>query len=965
MKIGALLREKVAVPATEVWAALAVLAAMAPAFAYRHRAGIVSVLAVAIFYLPALSVGSNLVMGGDTLGWYMPALAKTHALIGSLDFTAIDFSSFNGSSDFFLSPNFFAYHPLVVVFALLTPAAAASVDGLAKFITLALALHSFLALYFSIRLFTRFFGFEFGAAVLIGVLFAFSPYMLNSRYAPPFFFCATIVPWAAYAALSYAALPETRRLVIGALPVIFGFMAGYLPLGVACLGLAAVIVAVQIAVHEDGGLGQVTARVLLAVRPFVLAAGVVLLYAWAVYSFHKETSSFSVPSLFYSAHQLGELPQSVLRVFSSHYSVPGPYYEFSLVWGFIAIAIAALFVLTPRASLSLTPKEWLVLKAAAVVYFATVLAIFGQHSAASDLVYYFVPQVGKMHIYQRFLLPSNLMFALLVALMLKGLLDQRPPVAIRIAVGVLAVVTATVAYIVAFEAATAQKLGFNNYLVFELGLALLFAVALTFPGRQFIYAAAAVLVSLPMLDRMYDGSLADTVLDSQRKGRVSIDPELRSRFVGWVKGRFPDRDIIKYVDVTPMWSKDGSETFPKVFPFFALQEVPLSSYGGFTFYLSARGEYMKRMPVGLDVRVLPDWDYVRKSGADFVVTLAQDLHPGSPLTALVANLAPGDRFALPNNVVAVPLRPPRPDRASADGRLYENGFFRVYPSGSKLDPARGQNLALRKPAKQSGDGGGAASLAVDGNTDGDFKAGSVTHSTRDMHAWLEVDLESSQQIDAVAIWNRTDAGMHRLRNYWVFISETPFAPTDRVEALRSRAGTWSKTSFTPTPSAVLETGGVQGRYVRIQFDGTTVPEESYLTIAEIQVLRYDPRDVARVAKGPAGTVKVRDFATDYAQWVDLELESSAPATVEYLLSPNPRLRFFVDGKSVEPAQKAGLTTFEVGAGAHTVEVRYRHWWLKLFWIVYGLYGLALVASFLSFVRERPAVRKLERRILSR
>ncbi|MBU2453881.1 MAG: hypothetical protein KJ668_11280, partial [Proteobacteria bacterium] len=130
-----------------------------------------------LFYFPSLKCGSEdagILYMGDTLGFYLPALAKTHQLIHYLNFTAIDFSLFNGSSDFFLSPNYFAMHPLVIIFCLVFSPESTTFLDLGRFLMLLIAFHSFLACYFSIKLFTRFFSFDFGTAALIAVLFAFN-----------------------------------------------------------------------------------------------------------------------------------------------------------------------------------------------------------------------------------------------------------------------------------------------------------------------------------------------------------------------------------------------------------------------------------------------------------------------------------------------------------------------------------------------------------------------------------------------------------------------------------------------------------------------------------------------------------------------------------------------------------------------------------------------------------------------
>ncbi len=78
----------------------------------------------AIFYYPALRHGSldaaGILYGGDVLGLYWPSMIKTHVLLAGKHFTALDFSQYNGSSDYFLAPNFFVLHPIFVVYCLVT-----------------------------------------------------------------------------------------------------------------------------------------------------------------------------------------------------------------------------------------------------------------------------------------------------------------------------------------------------------------------------------------------------------------------------------------------------------------------------------------------------------------------------------------------------------------------------------------------------------------------------------------------------------------------------------------------------------------------------------------------------------------------------------------------------------------------------------------------------------------------------
>jgi hypothetical protein len=156
----------------------------------------------------------------------------------------------------------------------------------------------------------------------------------------------------------------------------------------------------------------------------------------------------------------------------------------------------------------------------------------------------------------------------------------------------------------------------------------------------------------------------------------------------------------------------------------------------------------------------------------------------------------------------------------------------VQVMGTLVAPT-GPNLALSKAATQSSSygPGSLAALAVDGNTNGNYPAGSVTATLSDANAWWQVDLGSSATVNSIAIWNRTDCCWDRLADYWVFVSDTSFGATDTPSTLQNRAGTWgSHQTAAPIPSTTVAVGGAQGRYVRVQLTGT-----NYLSLAEVQV----------------------------------------------------------------------------------------------------------------------------------
>lgn len=71
----------------------------------------------------------------------------------------------------------------------------------------------------------------------------------------------------------------------------------------------------------------------------------------------------------------------------------------------------------------------------------------------------------------------------------------------------------------------------------------------------------------------------------------------------------------------------------------------------------------------------------------------------------------------------------------------------------------GKNVALGGKASQiSTDNGGEAQRAIDGNRNGDYAAGSTTHTAATDNPWWEVDLGQEFPIEEVILSNRTDAG---------------------------------------------------------------------------------------------------------------------------------------------------------------------------------------------------------------
>ncbi|MDW5290821.1 discoidin domain-containing protein [Formosa sp. PL04] len=140
-------------------------------------------------------------------------------------------------------------------------------------------------------------------------------------------------------------------------------------------------------------------------------------------------------------------------------------------------------------------------------------------------------------------------------------------------------------------------------------------------------------------------------------------------------------------------------------------------------------------------------------------------------------------------------------------------------TASTLTPT---NLALNGTASQSSTASsGDASRAIDGDTNGVYSAGSVTHTSPITNSYWQVDLSANNTIGDIVIYNRTDACCtERLSDFTVLVidDEGNFNFTQRI-------------TTTPNPSVIINAGDVQGKIIRIRSNIANSP----LSLAEVEV----------------------------------------------------------------------------------------------------------------------------------
>ncbi|MEK8142716.1 NEW3 domain-containing protein [Streptomyces sp. M10(2022)] len=201
----------------------------------------------------------------------------------------------------------------------------------------------------------------------------------------------------------------------------------------------------------------------------------------------------------------------------------------------------------------------------------------------------------------------------------------------------------------------------------------------------------------------------------------------------------------------------------------------------------------------------------------------------TPDSARVAPLAAGADAKVPFEVT--PPASAAPGTYTLDITLRHGRMTTTTKTEVKVAP---ENLALGRAATQQATAWDSpASLAVDGNTEGNHGTGSVTHTAEPSNqAWWQVDLGTGAALDQVELWNRTDCCADRLKDYWVLASDTPIT-ADGLDKARTAPGVTAvhMTDQAGRPGVVALPPGTTGRYVRVQLASATDP----LSLAEVEV----------------------------------------------------------------------------------------------------------------------------------
>lgn len=182
-------------------------------------------------------------------------------------------------------------------------------------------------------------------------------------------------------------------------------------------------------------------------------------------------------------------------------------------------------------------------------------------------------------------------------------------------------------------------------------------------------------------------------------------------------------------------------------------------------------------------------------------------------------------------------------------------------------PLSNANLALGRPATQSSNWSAqtVAARAVDGNANGAFASGSVSHTNSETGAWWQVDLGARTNVGRIRLWNRTDCCGERLQNFYVFISDQDQTGRTLTQILADPTVTRRSVTASRIPSNITIQGAAAGRFVRVQLAGTNP-----LQLAEVEVFGAPVNQPPVIAETPPSV------ALTFGTPVSLQLSATDP-----------------------------------------------------------------------------------------
>lgn len=862
-------------------------------------AALTALLGTIVYFLPLIGAGDasgsgwpGFMMSGDVQKGYFPAFVEGYRRFWAGGLLGIDFLTGAGASVFSFRANFMPLYPpalaLYLVFDVSNLRTAAFAYCLLHVIHLAVSL------YVTVLLGRQFLRLTAPQSVALALFYALS--FQGAIYVTQltFFVHMMFVPVLAYA----LCLARSRRSLMVSIAVsplfVIQFLGSYGPLMVGALAVGVVIAAMAFLIVDEED--RDWRSLLYPAFSLGLAAACVLPYYIGQLRFTAEAAPqyLSVHTI---AHELAFSGRDLLAGLSQFIKAGvSPHTEGRLNWGLIptAIILTGLVLLALRGP-AVPRRTAALFLAALAAYLPLLLISFGASVPASDMFYYGVPVLGRMHDYGRFLMFAQFFVALAVVsagqIIIGQISARGRAVLVLGAAGLWILGTAAIS-----TASEPDRLVTSGPFLIELFLLFAAIACLATWRSQAAIIPAAAMAALVGVTPMYAIQRSAGSAAVWNHEIAYRSPPFES-FVGFVETHGQGKSLLKVLNL-------ADEIGPYVyrnFPWLVGSRVKMMSFHGYETHLAMIRDYFSLMGGHYGQY---DRSWVLGSGLDFVLWTDASAHKIPALLGttheITARLTikPGVYAAKVQRIAGALDNPEllalTRETASAWPAPLANTGWSV--SDGKLSPTQSPVRNIGFPLRFYPGSTYQLSMTVEGATSGFIVPA------------LGGQIGAPHQSGSGSTVTRRYEGVTS-SDVWIGASadfDGKVSDIRVVEVLRAP----------PLPSQIFDDG-------LIRIDG------------------HRPDDaIVRVT-------------TDHARFVTARISAKAEVRATYLLWPHRYMRPYLDGKRVA-WERDGVrpASVRIPPGDHVLTVRFESRWGRILTITMGLYAGLLMALSLWVVARR-------------
>lgn len=546
---------------------------------------------------------------GDEVNLYIPQFYHLHESIRSGTFLIGDFFTANHSTEFSLRPNVPGFNLVYILSSIIK---ISSIKNLYYLFTFILFLYTVMSMFFAQLLAFKFFKLDKFYALFFAVLFTFSSQAFIAKGFAPFFFIHMSVPLLLYTVLNIRFL-NTYQALLSSIVFIFVYLQGYLPLSVFSIIISLIFYYIyyyNIKTMNKYDNKRFNFKEIFLINKNIFmslstASLIILPYYLAILLFNKEAST--VPTgidmvVDYVGFHLK--PYDILSFFSYGIFNLSKIETHTLYIGLISIfSIFSYFLLAYKVS-TLHKK---IIFVSILIFLSSLFISFGEFYSLSDIFYFYVPALGKMHLYSRYMLITHLFFALAVTVSFMYLLKNKNQYKNLII---------TFFFIMSFLFITINAnnfLAINNFLT-NINIELLNIEIITFlvflllllrlNTKQMIFLAISIVFinNLTYKNYLVKGHKQDlSIIFNQSEMNQLVD----------FLHKNSDSKIIKYVNLFP----EIHPYVPRNFPWYVENKIKLSNYYGYEPHLASYREYRDKFPYYGTI----DFKYLFATGCEFII----------------------------------------------------------------------------------------------------------------------------------------------------------------------------------------------------------------------------------------------------------------------------------------------------------------------------------------------------------